>query len=499
MSLSSHTLQALSTELSQQLSGSRLQQIRQSGAEQLSLQFYHQSSQELYLDLNRAHNWLYLSSERPSSQPPDARTMLLRKTLNGQHLQQVQQVDQDRILKLCFEQGHELILELSGRHANLFLLQPIVPPAATALLQLCWRPDNSQRALQVGQAYCPPVPGGQPKSSDPWALESLPPTGARSQKLAQAHRHDRLRQAWREQWHQTERALKQKAKRLQRELTQLHQDLERLDEANAWQRKGELLQGAYGQVERGQSEVAVVDYYSPEQRLCRIALDPKLDLNQNIQRCFQRSRKCERAAERALEILPQQEEALAQVQSVSKKFQTLSPDPYADGAEPKEEALVRLQELYQAWVPQTKSKAPPSGKALPYRSFLSASGQTIRVGKRDRDNDTLSFRLARGRDLWLHVRNYTGSHVVISLQRGETASEQSLLDAATLAVYFSQVRSDSKAEVIYTAVKNLKKPKGAAPGEVQISQMRSLILQVETARLERLLAQNQNPHQNQES
>ena len=97
-------------------------------------------------------------------------------------------------------------------------------------------------------------------------------------------------------------------------------------------------------------------------------------------------------------------------------------------------------------------------------------------------------RAARGNDLWFHVgQGYAGSHVVVRLPRTKTASLETLLDAATLAVHFSKARGNPSCEVIYTQAKHVHKPKGLPPGAVVPSHTKTLHVRGEEARLTRLL------------
>ena len=65
---------------------------------------------------------------------------------------------------------------------------------------------------------------------------------------------------------------------------------------------------------------------------------------------------------------------------------------------------------------------------------------------------------------------------------------QTLLDAATLALHFSDARKAGKGDVVYTQRKYVQKPKGAKPGAVLVSQERNLYIEIEPKRLERLFA-----------
>ncbi len=107
------------------------------------------------------------------------------------------------------------------------------------------------------------------------------------------------------------------------------------------------------------------------------------------------------------------------------------------------------------------------------------------------ENDALTRAVARGNDLWLHARGVGGAHVVARLDRGKAPDQETLLDAAHLAVHFSDARGASQADVAYTRAKHVRKPRGAAPGAVLYVQEKVILLRVEPARVERLLAEEE--------
>ncbi len=110
------------------------------------------------------------------------------------------------------------------------------------------------------------------------------------------------------------------------------------------------------------------------------------------------------------------------------------------------------------------------------------------VGRTNQENDRLSMSVAKGNDLWFHVgRGLAGSHVVLRLPKGKTASLESMLDASTLAIHFSKARDAERCEVIYTRAKHVRKPKGLPPGRVTTSQTRTLGIDLDRGRLRRLL------------
>jgi predicted ribosome quality control (RQC) complex YloA/Tae2 family protein len=97
---------------------------------------------------------------------------------------------------------------------------------------------------------------------------------------------------------------------------------------------------------------------------------------------------------------------------------------------------------------------------------LSDGGYEILIGRNNRQNDELTFRLARKDDLWLHVKDYPGSHVIIRC-RGGQPDEQTVALAAALAAEHS--RAGGQAAVDVTQVRYVKKSPGAKPGMVTYS------------------------------
>jgi predicted ribosome quality control (RQC) complex YloA/Tae2 family protein len=156
------------------------------------------------------------------------------------------------------------------------------------------------------------------------------------------------------------------------------------------------------------------------------------------------------------------------------------------------EGLLRLEREARRHGAAPRAAAAPrhkrDEKLPPFRTYRSLAGVALLVGRGAAENDELTRRVARGNDLWLHVRGVTGAHVVAKLG-GRPPDQETLLDAAHLAAHFSDARGEPLVEVAATRVKYVKKPKGAAPGAVTYSQEKMIQLRVEPARVERLLAE----------
>jgi predicted ribosome quality control (RQC) complex YloA/Tae2 family protein len=124
---------------------------------------------------------------------------------------------------------------------------------------------------------------------------------------------------------------------------------------------------------------------------------------------------------------------------------------------------------------------------------VSADGLEILVGRNAKGNDELTRKIARGNDWFLHVSGRPGSHVIVRALPGKTVPLETLLDAAHLALYYSLSQKDrsgpgltAAADVHYTPVKYVRKPKGLEPGRVLLATHKTLRVRLEAGRLERL-------------
>ena len=113
------------------------------------------------------------------------------------------------------------------------------------------------------------------------------------------------------------------------------------------------------------------------------------------------------------------------------------------------------------------------------------------MGRNARENEALTFKMARSDDLWLHARGTPGSHVVVRLEKGANPLPETIKDAATLALQYSDLKNSGKGEVIYTKRKWVRKVKGQTPGTVTVTQEKTIFVQLDRARLVRLKASAQ--------
>ena len=219
---------------------------------------------------------------------------------------------------------------------------------------------------------------------------------------------------------------------------------------------GELLKANLYAIENGAREAVVQNYYDPELSNIAIPLDPSLTPAANAAKYFKDYKKSYTAEQTLTALTADDEREIVYLESVLDsvtRCETLS-----ELAEIREE----LSEV--GYLPNRTNKKKKQQSAA-FREYTSAEGYRILVGRNNRQNDEITTRIASKNDLWFHVKNIPGSHVVVFCG-GKEVSDDTVLFAARLAAKNSKAADSSQVPVDYTPIKFVKKPNGAKPGMV---------------------------------
>lgn len=242
----------------------------------------------------------------------------------------------------------------------------------------------------------------------------------------------------------------------------IHEDtLKKSAQAENFQKQGELLTANMHLVKKGMKQITVVDYYDENQAEITIRLKEDLTPSENAQRFFSRYRKLLTAKNRAQMEINKTTEEINYLESV---LQQLDDAREIDIEEIRQELV---EQGYQKQRQQRRKKRP---KPAPEK-FISSNGTIIYVGRNNNQNEYVTHRLAHKEDIWLHTLNIPGSHVVI---KDANPTEETLIEAAQLAAYYSKARHSESVPVDYTKVKYVKKPTGAKPGFVTYTEQKTL-------------------------
>ncbi len=291
------------------------------------------------------------------------------------------------------------------------------------------------------------------------------------------------------------KAIRTALKRGTKKCEKLEQELQECAKADYYLECGEIIKANLQSVKRGTDKVELPDMYYPgESRV--IELDPYLKPLDNAKKYFKRQRKLNKGKEKIEKQLSLTVQLNQEIEELLNEYLAWEEEVAADVspvelfAEKAGELKIHVAGLEEKKPVVSKRKADPEG----VRIFESYDGMKVYVGKSARDNDNLSIRMARGNDWWFHVAGVQGSHVVVRLeskQQGLALPQETLLDAATLAVYYSKARKATRADVHYTQAKNIRKAKKAPAGQVIVNNGKTLNVRIEEERLDRLLKRDQ--------
>ncbi|KAA0564122.1 fibronectin/fibrinogen-binding protein [Bacillus sp. CH30_1T] len=262
---------------------------------------------------------------------------------------------------------------------------------------------------------------------------------------------DRVKQ----QGNDLERFIRNERDKNVNKIEKLKKTLEDAQQADRYQLLGELLTSNLYAVERGMTEVSVVNYYDENGESIMIPLNPQKSPSENAQNYFSRYQKAKNAIKIVHEQIEKADEEIVYLEQLLQQLESASTKDVEEIREElEEEGYLRVRK-------QTKKKKANVKPVL--ETYTSSDGTQILVGKNNKQNDYLTNRVAGKEEVWLHTKDIPGSHVVI---KSPNPSEETIKEAAKIAAYFSKARESSSVPVDFTEVKQVKKPKGAKPGFV---------------------------------
>ena len=239
------------------------------------------------------------------------------------------------------------------------------------------------------------------------------------------------------------------AARLRRKIAAQEQELAESKNRDKWRVYGELITANLYRMERGMSRLTAQNYYDPDCADVDIPLDVRLSPQENAAKYFKKYTKAKTAEKY---ITAQLEKARVELTYLESVLQELTL------AESEQDFNDIRAELTDGGYLRAKGRKQPQRPSKP-REFRSTAGLRILVGRNNRQNDRLTAKDAEKWDIWLHTQRIHGSHVILCTG-GAQPDEQSLLEAASLAAYFSQAQDSAKVPVDFTQVKYVKKPAG---------------------------------------
>jgi predicted ribosome quality control (RQC) complex YloA/Tae2 family protein len=245
-------------------------------------------------------------------------------------------------------------------------------------------------------------------------------------------------------------------------------------ESARMRRHADLLFAQLHRVPKGAQEVDLDDF---EGGTVRIPLDPSNTAKENATKLHDQARRRDNASERVPVMIERAEAERAQLVELRSRLESGHGDQAEIAKWSREVLQPRAQNLDRF----------SEGVSLPYRVYHTTSGIEVRAGKNSRANDALTFHHSKPDDIWLHARDYAGTHVVLRWgQRDANPSARDIEEAAIIAAVNSRGRTSGLVPVDWTRRKYVRKRRHAPPGQVIVERAKTVFVTPDDALEKRL-------------
>lgn len=470
------TIEQILPELRSALIGRRFGKVFPLSRYSMAIDFRLSDSLYLFVSADPGSPRIYLIRRRlrdleKTAVNPSSFVMQIRKRLSGAEIAGVDQWPDERVVQFSLTGSDNfggpynagLTVQLTGKASNIFLL------GSDDRIQDSLK-DTLGDGQQVGDIYEPPH---RPESAVERTRKSTS-DGNRahatlSEALDAADLEKRTEAEFRSVVNSVRSKVTREISRLEKLKTKLLGDRESHGDAERWKRLGDLLLANIATAKRNESKVSVIDYFDELTPTIEIDVDENDELTEAAEKFFKRYAKARNARDEIAKRLDATETSLVaarqEVAEIEREIGERNIDALRERLSPQHSKT------------ETRSKAKTSVTSSVARTFISSEGFEILVGKRAKDNDQLTFKIARSLDTWMHAADYPGSHVVIRNRDRKQIPPTTLLEAAQLAAFYSQGKAQPKAAVHHTLKKFVNKPKGAAPGLVSLASFKTLLVE----------------------
>ncbi|CAM3032343.1 DUF814 domain-containing protein [Lactococcus hircilactis] len=517
MSFDGIFLHHMTDELVRALNGGRIQKVNQPFEQELVLSIRSErKTQKLLLSAHPTFGRVQLTTtEFQNPQNPNNFVMILRKYLAGALIEKIEQIGNDRQIWFHISSKDEigdrikiaLVVEIMGKHSNIILLDKTSERIIESIKHVGFS-QNQYRTILPGSSYIAPPLSSENNpfvSTDEKIFEALQTNtlqktfqgiGRDSLKVLSVltvsdfkqilqtkcpsiyendsfssiklsnplktfdtlsemldfyyddkAERDRVKQIGSEVIKKVQNELKKNREKLKKQ----EKELLATENAEIYRQKGELLNTFLHLVPNDKPFVILDNYYTNEP--IEIALDLSKTPAQNAQRYFHRYQKLKQAVKFLNEQILNTKQTISYLESVESNLENADVPEIADIRE----------ELIQTGYIKQKYRNKKQ-KMLPPEKYRADDGTVIIVGKNNLQNEQVSFKLSRKGDLWFHVKDIPGSHVLIT--GNPQPSDETITFAGELAAYFSKARNSNLIQVDVLEAKKLHKPTGTAPGFV---------------------------------
>jgi len=461
------------------LAGSHIQKIVQPDFSSLVLELYRPGDPfDLYVSLASGKTRLHRLSH-PVEHPEKLQrfAQFLRARVKGAKILEASQVGQDRIVRIRLTSaGDETILwiRLWSGAANI-----IATDANGRILDAYYR--RPARGEVTGGNFDPsrdlaPNPAAaRPSSSaganDRFSVRDLPGEGSFGERVERAYSQGGPQSGLDALKAQALKALEGRETRLEAARAALARQRADYEHHEQLKAQGDLVIANLHRITPGDRWLSAEDF-SGGGDLIEVPLDPKLSPEKNAESFYERYKKAKSGLVRLDQEIADHDRLLEELSHERRLLSDSEDSAWVS-------AFLRRIRKEQ---PEGQKHAKHERPGLDYHT----GGFTILVGRSAAENDELLRRHVRGNDWWLHSRDYPGAYIFIKAIPGKSIPLEVLLDAGNLALYYSKAKSGGQAELYYTQVKYLRRPREGKLGLVLPTHEKNLSIKLDTGRLDRL-------------
>ncbi len=394
------------------------------------------------------------------------------------NLNESQERWQERVSLVPGAIKRQLLKSYSGLSAALVELMVIAANLAPEATTDTLNSDDWQRLFEKWQEWLEALNLG--KFNPGWTVEGYTVMGwsavtnaTNIQEVLNRYYTDELnQQVFSQLRHQLSQKLHNILAKLRNKGQTFAERLQQSDKADEYREKADLLMAYLQNWELGMKEIILPDFDTGKPRA--IALQPDKNAVQNAQSMYKQHQKLKRARVAVEPLLLEVNTEIAYLEQVEAAIAQIDKYQTPEDLQALEE--IRDELIGQKYLedPEYRNRSVNEVASSNYHRSRTPSGFELLIGRNNRQNDQLTFRVAGDYDLWFHAQEIPGSHVLLRLEPGAVPEASDLQFAANFAAYYSRGRQSDQVPVVYTQPKHVYKPKGAKPGIAIYKQERIL-------------------------
>ncbi|EGQ3456117.1 fibronectin-binding domain-containing protein [Staphylococcus pseudintermedius] len=269
--------------------------------------------------------------------------------------------------------------------------------------------------------------------------------------------------------------VQQLLQKYQNKLSKLVDEQAGTEEKENQQLYGELITANIYQLKPGARQLETVNYYTGEN--VTIPLNPQKSPAENAQYYYKQYNRMKTRERELTHQITLTEENIAYFENIEQQLSHIQVHEIDD---------IREELAEQGFIKQKKQQKKKKQQKIQLQSYVSTDGDTILVGKNNKQNDYLTNKRAQKSHLWFHTKDIPGSHVVIL---NDAPSDKTIEEAAMIAAYFSKAGQSGQIPVDYTTTRNVHKPSGSKPGFVTYDNQKTLYATPDYDMIRRLKAE----------